>query len=65
MLINIFRKNMINYINKKLYLYLLFNFLIVIIDYNVQKLKINHLLKILIFADMIFVNNNFTVIYIQ
>lgn len=35
MLINIFRKNMINYINKKLYLYLLFNFLIVIIDYNV------------------------------
>lgn len=35
MLINIFRKNMINYINKKLYLYLLFNFLIVIIDYNI------------------------------
>lgn len=33
LLIDIFKKNMINYINKK---YLLFNFLIVIIDYNVQ-----------------------------
>lgn len=32
LLIDIFKKNMINYINKK---YLLFNFLIVIIDYNV------------------------------